>query len=143
MAEGEGEGEGEGEEEEEERQCWLVAGRLVGRKTGGRGRVAQWITRLTTDQKIPGSNPGVLACLVWAFITLTFARHLIVSGGDEAICVATAPRGSWWLGLVWRNGVRGSGWICKSGPKVKSTNGVPGHRSQYLSHAKRALYHLS
>ena len=24
------------------------------------GRVAQWITRLTTDQKIPGSNPGVL-----------------------------------------------------------------------------------
>ena len=27
----------------------------------GRGRVAQWITRLTTDQKIPGSNPGVLA----------------------------------------------------------------------------------
>ncbi len=26
-----------------------------------RGRVAQWITRLTTDQKIPGSNPGMLA----------------------------------------------------------------------------------
>ena len=23
-----------------------------------RGLVAQWITRLTTDQKIPGSNPG-------------------------------------------------------------------------------------
>ena len=22
------------------------------------GPVAQWITRLTTDQKIPGSNPG-------------------------------------------------------------------------------------
>ena len=22
------------------------------------GLVAQWITRLTTDQKIPGSNPG-------------------------------------------------------------------------------------
>ena len=25
-----------------------------------RGLVAQWITRLTTDQKIPGSNPGKL-----------------------------------------------------------------------------------
>ena len=25
------------------------------------GLVAQWITRLTTDQKIPGSNPGELA----------------------------------------------------------------------------------
>ena len=24
------------------------------------GLVAQWITRLTTDQKIPGSNPGEL-----------------------------------------------------------------------------------
>ena len=24
------------------------------------GLVAQWITRLTTDQKIPGSNPGKL-----------------------------------------------------------------------------------
>ena len=23
-----------------------------------KGLVAQWITRLTTDQKIPGSNPG-------------------------------------------------------------------------------------
>ena len=25
------------------------------------GPVAQWITRLTTDQKIPGSNPGKVA----------------------------------------------------------------------------------
>ena len=25
------------------------------------GLVAQWITRLTTDQKIPGSNPGKVA----------------------------------------------------------------------------------
>ena len=31
------------------------------RELGGHliaGPVAQWITRLTTDQKIPGSNPG-------------------------------------------------------------------------------------
>ena len=26
-----------------------------------KGLVAQWITRLTTDQKIPGSNPGKVA----------------------------------------------------------------------------------
>ena len=30
------------------------------------GPVAQWITRLTTDQKIPGSNPGRLG-LFWTF----------------------------------------------------------------------------
>ena len=29
-----------------------------GEKTHSQGLVAQWITRLTTDQKIPGSNPG-------------------------------------------------------------------------------------
>uniref|UniRef100_A0A5K3G2B0 Uncharacterized protein n=1 Tax=Mesocestoides corti TaxID=53468 RepID=A0A5K3G2B0_MESCO len=34
------------------------------------GRVAQWITRLTTDQKIPGSNPGVLACVPLAALLL-------------------------------------------------------------------------
>ena len=26
---------------------------------------------------------------------------------------------------------------------LKTRNGEPGHRSPYLSHAKRALYHLS
>ena len=29
-----------------------------GVKIHSQGLVAQWITRLTTDQKIPGSNPG-------------------------------------------------------------------------------------
>ena len=28
------------------------------------GPVAQWITRLTTDQKIPGSNPGKVELLM-------------------------------------------------------------------------------
>ena len=28
------------------------------------GLVAQWITRLTTDQKIPGSNPGKVVFLM-------------------------------------------------------------------------------
>ena len=35
------------------------------------GLVAQWITRLTTDQKIPGSNPGKLD------ITFSFQVYLI------------------------------------------------------------------
>ena len=30
--------------------------------TGQHGRVAQWIRRLTTDQEIPGSSPGVVIC---------------------------------------------------------------------------------
>ena len=29
-----------------------------GEELHNQGLVAQWITRLTTDQKIPGSNPG-------------------------------------------------------------------------------------
>ena len=29
-----------------------------GEEVHNQGLVAQWITRLTTDQKIPGSNPG-------------------------------------------------------------------------------------
>ena len=34
------------------------------------GLVAQWITRLTTDQKIPGSNPGKLVLLLGRFADL-------------------------------------------------------------------------
>ena len=60
------------------------------------GRVAQWITRLTTDQEIPGSNPGMLGI---------FSRR----------------------------------------QKVKDIkfSGNARYRSQYLSHAKRALFHMS
>ena len=39
------------------------------------GLVAQWITRLTTDQKIPGSNPGELDIFfhdsIFIFVSLT------------------------------------------------------------------------
>ena len=38
------------------------------------GPVAQWITRLTTDQKIPGSNPGKLECF---FTSVTFFGFLL------------------------------------------------------------------
>ena len=37
-----------------------IATQVSGRQGG---LVAQWITRLTTDQKIPGSNPGKLVLL--------------------------------------------------------------------------------
>ena len=33
-----------------------------------RGLVAQWITRLTTDQKIPGSNPGKLGLTIFVLL---------------------------------------------------------------------------
>ena len=36
-----------------------------GRRAAGLGLVAQWITRLTTDQKIPGSNPGKIVAFAW------------------------------------------------------------------------------
>ena len=35
------------------------------------GLVAQWITRLTTDQKIPGSNPGELVFLAVCCFKMT------------------------------------------------------------------------
>lgn len=34
------------------------------------GRVAQWITRLTTDQEIPGSNPGVVVVSIFLLLVI-------------------------------------------------------------------------
>ena len=41
------------------------------------GRVAQWITRLTTDQKIPGSNPGVVVVFLSRCWSTTFLCHIL------------------------------------------------------------------
>lgn len=41
------------------------------------GLVAQWITRLTTDQKIPGSNPGKLVIFRWMFSWNCFVDYRI------------------------------------------------------------------
>ena len=41
------------------------------------GLVAQWITRLTTDQKIPGSNPGKLVKFLFNEIVSDYGRLLI------------------------------------------------------------------
>ena len=35
------------------------------------GRVAQWITRLPTEQKIPGSNPGALDIKLFSNLSAT------------------------------------------------------------------------
>ena len=40
------------------------------------GLVAQWITRLTTDQKIPGSNPGKLVKFLFNEIVSDYGRLL-------------------------------------------------------------------
>ena len=41
---------------------WLIINKVLDTEFSW-GLVAQWITRLTTDQKIPGSNPGELVLL--------------------------------------------------------------------------------
>ena len=42
------------------------------------GLVAQWITRLTTDQKIPGSNPGELVFFPFHIcVHFLFKDHLL------------------------------------------------------------------
>ena len=49
------------------------------------GRVAQRITRLTTDQKIAGSNPAVLELTL--FITLFILNLYVKVGGDIFIYI--------------------------------------------------------
>ena len=36
--------------------------------TGTHGYIAQWLERLTADQQVPGSNPGVPSCLPLHFL---------------------------------------------------------------------------
>ena len=56
------------------------------------GRVAQWTTRLTTDQKIPGSTPGSLeffAILRTRFVVKS-VRHVLL---PRNIVVLQPPQG--------------------------------------------------
>ena len=45
-----------------------------GEELHNQGLVAQWITRLTTDQKIPGSNPGKVEFFFISFFTFIPAQ---------------------------------------------------------------------
>ena len=59
------------------------------------GPVAQWITRLTTDQKIPGSNPGKVA--FFFFFEPQLAREVKVKkmaseGIEPSTLALLAPR---------------------------------------------------
>ena len=54
------------------------------------GYIAQWLERLTADQQVPGSNPGVPLCHVGVFPLL---RVLLLFGflappGDASVCSA-------------------------------------------------------
>lgn len=46
----------------------ICAGHLLKLSIRGRGPVAQRITRLTTDQEIPGSNPGWLVVVFYSIL---------------------------------------------------------------------------
>ena len=53
--------------------------RLDSRHTLAGGLVAQWITRLTTDQKIPGSNPGELDNFFYRLLISIWYFHTILT----------------------------------------------------------------
>ena len=59
---------------------WLIINKVLDTEFSW-GLVAQWITRLTTDQKIPGSNPGELVLLyikhVFFFMSPSIVREMI------------------------------------------------------------------
>ena len=57
--------------------CFNLKGILVDEENSG--PVAQWITRLTTDQKIPGSNPG-------RFGTFSVPRNADLQAAVASMC---------------------------------------------------------
>ena len=66
-----------------------------GEKTHSQGLVAQWITRLTTDQKIPGSNPGKVEFFFISFFTFISAQKKdMASVGIEPATFALLARRS-------------------------------------------------
>ena len=66
---------------------------IVSNTTRIRGPVAQWITRLTTDQKIPGSNPGKVVFLHGHEKKIQYFQKELASVGIEPATLALlAPR---------------------------------------------------
>ena len=49
------------------------------------GYIAQWLERLTADQQVPGSNPGVPSslCLLWAQLQSSASIPLLRQQGQE------------------------------------------------------------
>ena len=68
------------------------------------GPVAQRITRLTTDQKIAGSNPAAIERNIFDFqvlIPFLFAEdnaneNEVAEDEDELLIEENPPRGCWW-----------------------------------------------
>ena len=146
--------------------------KLMGKITSG--PVAQWITRLTTDQKIPGSNPGRFG---------TFYKPIATNGDKQWCCrlnwiyndkanipvsrvrISTslhhlssfeALQDRLFLEMKYDDTIVYHFFFPKNTLLTEWTfhewhisslygkqSGESGYRSRYLSHAKRALYHLS
>ena len=56
------------------------------------GLVAQWITRLTTDQKIPGSNPGKVVFFAKPPWLQSKVKKMASVGIEPATLALLAPR---------------------------------------------------
>jgi hypothetical protein len=54
-----------------------------GEEIHNQGLVAQWITRLTTDQKIPGSNPGKVGFFKSFFTSILAKKKNYGQCGDR------------------------------------------------------------
>ena len=65
-----------------------------GVKIHNQGLVAQWITRLTTDQKIPGSNPGKVDFFKSFFTLILAKKKVMASVGIEPATFALLARRS-------------------------------------------------
>ena len=66
--------------------------KVVTTKNESIGLVAQWITRLTTDQKIPGSNPGKVDFLLTKFIKTQINKSMASVEIEPATLALLAPR---------------------------------------------------
>ena len=65
-----------------------------GVKIHSQGLVAQWITRLTTDQKIPGSNPGKVGFFNHSSLLSWPKKKVMASVGIEPATFALLARRS-------------------------------------------------
>ena len=118
--------------------------RRVGRLASG--PVAQWITRLTTDQKIPGSNPGRFDCFFllavyvsdcdlwnghliwllneWEFVSVKKTKKVLENPGiDPGTSHMLSERST-----IWANPPTAkAGSRCSSGPRLELKSSIEMH----------------
>jgi hypothetical protein len=96
------------------------------RKTNS-GGLAQMVERSLSMREVLGSMPR------FSNLFVSFGALFLTRRGPVFLAEVVKITGG-------QNKYSVSG---KKGPERNKKIGEPGHRSQYLSHAKRALYHLS